>query len=379
MSRARTPPLRPAGNASVPRNRRVGAGVGGAIAVGAALGIGTFVNGVLGSGSLKDPFGGSSSYFPEDLTEMDHWIEFTAKETEGRATAALEKFFDQKLVGSTILGGTIRLPMPSNLSTDYNPNYSEESLGPGLGMALKPIERSMYGMGSMGNDAAAGTALSGLVKAIGGVGAGALTQGTATAVDKLAGGAATGAGLKIGAGVAINQHKIVLFTGVNFREHQFSWKLSPKNREESNAIKKIIDMFAYYSHPEFVAGGLFFKYPEFFQIKFRYPEYLFELQPSVCTDIRVNYHGQGYAGYIRDADGFGVPAPVEVELALTFKEVEIITKKELNPNVAGGTTYRANPTRRPDVTQQPRAETMSTMDGFLPPLPVGPTRTQGDR
>jgi hypothetical protein len=350
------------------RNRRVSAAVGTAVAVGAAVGTGLFVNGVLGSGSLRDPFGGDSAYFPEDLAEIDHWIEFTAQQTVGAAPDLLNSIpgIGKISIGSTLLGGTIRLPMPSNLSTDYNPQYSAETqLGPALGMALKPIERGMYGMGSMGNDAASGTNLNGLtglgaLTTLGGAAAGAAV---ATAQSALGGADTFGALAKVAAGVAVNQHKIVLFTGVNFRDHQFTWKLSPKNREESDAIKKIVDMFTYYSHPEFIAGGLFFKYPEFFKIKFRHPQYLFELQPSVCTDIRVNFHGQGYAGYIRDADGGGIPAPIEVELALTFKEVEIITKKELNANMSGGTTYRTNRTLAAPPVQPPTQ---------------GPTPTRGD-
>jgi hypothetical protein len=349
------------------RNRRVAAAVGTGAAIAAATGTGLFVNNVLNSGTLSDPFKGDSSYFPEDLAEMDHWIEFTAQQTVGAAPDVISSIpgIGKISIGSTLLGGTIRLPMPSNLSTDYNPQYSAETqLGPALGMALKPIERGMYGMGSMGNDAANGTNLNGLGGLLAG-GGGAAVGLALQGAQKLAGGEETfGAIAKVAAGVAVNQHKIVLFTGVNFRDHSFTWKLSPKNREESDAIKKIINMFTYYSHPEFVGGGLFFKYPEFFKIKFRHPQYLFELQPSVCTDIRVNYHGQGYAGYIRDADGSGAPAPVEVELALTFKEVEIITKKELNANIMGGTTYRANPVQIAPPAQPPTQ---------------GPTRTQGDR
>jgi hypothetical protein len=90
-------------------------------------------------------------------------------------------------------------------------------------------------------------------------------------------------------------------------------------------------MFVYYSHPEFVGGGLFFKYPEFFEIKFARDSYLFRLRPSVCTDIKVDYHSQGYAAYIRNADGSGEPAPAEVSLSLTFKETEVISKQFLNP------------------------------------------------
>ncbi len=352
--------------AAILRNKRVAAAIGTGAAIATATVSGLFVNNILNSGTLSDPFKGDSSYFPEDLAEMDHWIEFTAQQTVGAAPDVISSIpgIGKISIGSTMLGGTIRLPMPSNLSTDYNPEYSTPALGPALGMALKPIERGMYGMGSMGNDAANGTNLNGLLGGLLAGGGGAAVGLALQGAQKLAGEETFGAIAKVAAGVAVNQHKIVLFTGVNFRDHSFSWKLSPKNREESDAIKKIVDMFTYYSHPEFIAGGLFFKYPEFFKIKFRHPRYLFELQPSVCTDIRVNYHGQGYAGYIRDADGGGIPAPIEVELSLTFKEVEIVTKKELNANMSGGTTYRTNPTLIANPTQSPTQ---------------GPTRTQDDR
>jgi hypothetical protein len=207
----------------------------------------------------------------------------------------------------------------------------------------------------MGMKAASGLSLAGLGGAItGGIG-----QGASNLVNGIGGQGAAGAILKVAGGVALNQHKIVLFTGVNFREHQFSWKLSPKNRKESNDIKKIIDLFAYYSHPEYIAGGLFFKYPEYFEIKFRHPEYLFKLQPSVCKDIKVNYHGQGYAAYIRDANGGGVPAPAEIELSLTFLETEIVTKQSLM-----GTLTTPPVQRIPSVpAQMPMVDPMGNVIG----------------
>jgi hypothetical protein len=199
------------------------------------------------------------------------------------------------------------------------------------GEALKAGDRAIYGNNDIPGAAAAGGAM-----AAAGVQAGAAALGALTGLN-LAGGASgdtAAASLKIAAGLAQNPHKVVLFTGVNFREHQFSWKLSPRNREESNAIKMITDMFAYYAHPEYVMGGLFFKYPEFFRIKFRHPEYLFILQPSVLKDIRINYHGQGTPAYLRNSDGSGPPAPAEIELSLTFMETEIITKQTLHSQLS---------------------------------------------
>lgn len=315
------------------RNARIAVGVGAAAVAGLAVVkfAGGISSGALGNIAAAPPYDGDAIKFPGELFQNDHYIEFTAKRTEGLGEGVLSSVFGNSVKGNTILGGSIYLPMPSQLSTDYNPDYSTPDLGPAAGMALKPSDQAIYGNNTMGMQAAAGLSLSGLGGAVAGGIAGGIVKGIESFAASIPGGGqgAAGALLKVGGGVALNQHKIVLFTGVNFREHQFSWKLSPKNRKESNDIKQIIDMFTYYSHPEYIAGGLFFKYPEFFEIKFRHPEYLFKLQPSVCKDIKVNYHGQGYAAYIRDANGGGIPAPAEIELSLTFLETEIVTKQSL--------------------------------------------------
>lgn len=307
-------------------NRRVSVGaVVGVAALGAAgLTIAALANG----GLRQDEYSKENLTFPDDLANLDHWISFTAVQTNGLGADVL-KNMTGITIGSNfnIPGGSAFLPVPSNLSTDYKLQYSDSDMSATAAQALKMGDRALYGnQGDMNNIAAAGGVLAGI--AVETVGAGASAVASALGLKGAADAGA--AALKVGAGIAINPNKIVLFTGVPFREHTFSWKLSPKNREESNRINKMIKMFRYYSHPEYVAGGLFFKYPEFFRIRFNYPEYLFDLRPSVCTDVRVNYHSTGYAAYVRDKNGGGIPAPAEVELSLTFKEVEIITKNSLD-------------------------------------------------
>ena len=350
------------------RNARIGAGVVAGAAAGFAVSefIGGLSSGVIGGIAGADMNSGQSVQFPQELLENDHYIEFVAKQTKGVGSGLLDfaGLGGFNLGGSTTLGGTIRLPMPSQLSTDYNPEYSTPDLGPAAGMALKPSDQAIYGNNTMGNQAMVGNSLQGVGMALGGGAIGAGLQTALSAIPSAIGGAnAGGALLKVGGGVAVNQHKIVLFTGVNFREHQFSWKLSPKNRRESDAIRQIIEMFTYYSHPEYVAGGLFFKYPEFFEIKFRHPEYLFKLQPSVCKDIRVNYHGQGYAAYIRDWNGGGIPAPAEVELSLTFMETEIVTKQSLNGVLKTPRTPTTAPQQEESIGPIPMTENGPTYTG----------------
>ena len=342
--------------------RRVGTGTLGVAAAGAGLAAaGVTLASLAGGGIGSDPFSGTVTAFPDDLDTIDHWISFQAVQTNGVASGFINSMLDGLSIGSNynVPGGSVYLPMPANLSTDYNPTYTSANLDMVAGSALKPFDRQLYGNEDIPGAAAAGAALAGTVGA-----------GLAGAAGRAAGVSLSGSGidaaLKVFGGIAQNPHKIVLFTGVDFREHTFSWKLSPKNRKESDSIRGIIDFFKYYSHPEYVAGGLFFKYPEYFNINFHHPEYLFTLRPSVCKDIRVNYHSQGYPAYIRDADGGGYPAPAEVELSLTFQETEVITKNSLNPPIA----VRSEPRRRnsPGATES---------IGPTPQSENGPTFTPG--
>jgi hypothetical protein len=318
------------------RSERLATGVAGVTAAIRALSQTTAVPRVslVGQISKPDPFQDGNYYFPDDLKTIDHWIEFTAKETKGNETITKGIRLFTGLIGTQVTGATIRLPMPAGVSTDYNPQYSSPDLNVAAGQLIKPFDQQIYNNNSMPG-LLNGAGLAGVL------GGGALESGAGTAL-----GSATGilldkgsksdvfnAVAKVGAGVSVNPHKIILFTGVDFREHRFTWKLSPRNRDESNRIRDIINVFTRYAHPEFVGGGMFFKYPEFFEIKFRHPEYLFKMQPSVCTDIQVNYHGQGFPAYIRDANGGGDPAPAEVELTLAFKETEIVTKNYLDGRI----------------------------------------------
>ena len=367
------------------RSERLATGVAGVAAAFSALSRTSSPRASLvGQISRPDPFQDSSYYFPDDLKSIDHWIEFQAVETKGQGSSAFGKLADTKVfqefvtknelnafvgqgvqglanIGSTVNLATIRLPMPSQLSTDFNPQYSTPDLGAAAGAILKPFDQKIYNnsslpslLGGAGGDGIAGAAL----ESGGRGGVAAATSALSGAVNGIGGAGTFEAALKVGLGVAQNPHKIVLFTGVDFREHRFSWKLSPRSREESNMIKQIIDAFTYYAHPEYVGGGLFFKYPEFFNIKFRHPNYLFDLQPSVCTDIQVNYHGQGVAAYNRDANGGGAPAPVEIELTLSFKETEIVTKNTLNKNLGRPktpTTDMSTVYNDPEIAERLRA------------------------
>ena len=335
------------------RNFRTGVGTaivaGG---VGAIVG-GAIVAGSSGSASSADAFSGSSFYFPENLVLFGNYMEFRAYQTVGVGGAAFDavglggvfsSIANAIGGGRTGNGATIRLPLAQNLSPDYKVSYTDKDLGSNLGGTLLTAgDRAMYG-----NKTISGAGLAQ------GLGAGAAASAVSLAASNFTGGAlgsiadalgakgvAGEAALKVGAGVALNPHKILLFTGVPFRQHRFTWSLTPRNYNESLTIKNIIEAFIYYMYPSYALGGFFFNYPHFFDINFYSDTHLYKFLPAVIESVDVDYHGQGYAAYKRDVQNQNVPAPAEVKLTISFKETQIITKEWLNnPSLVSPGSFR---------------------------------------
>lgn len=356
--------------ASIPRPMTISGRNGGArflrnqrVATGGLFATDGGTVGARGGVAASDPYRGESMSFPNDLSVHGNHIKLEAFETKGlggdllgSALGAVGNFLGVSTSGfnysTKIDGATIRLPLPVNLRAEYSPEYTAPDLGMG-GLGIKAAEKYMY-RGGTPNAAA--------IQDIVAKGAGGLSASlTSTAVSGLLSkigitnaGTGTAALLKVGLGAAINQHKILLFTGVDFRVHNFTWRLSPRNNDESNKIDRIIKALTYYSHPAILMGGFAFKYPEFFKISFHRDAYLYKFIPAVITALEVDYQPQGYAYKRADSSQ---PAPAEVVITASFKEVEIITKESYNQifntsrTPAGGTieSFPATPSTPAEV------------------------------
>jgi hypothetical protein len=127
--------------------------------------------------------------------------------------------------------------------------------------------------------------------------------------------------------VALNPFREVIFESVDFRTFSFKYRLMPRNKKESEDIYKIIRLFKFHMHPELSENRLFFIYPAEFQITYFYRnrenKYFHKFAPSVLTDLQVDYGGEQFASF---KDG----SPGEVNLQLTFRETEILTKEKIN-------------------------------------------------
>jgi hypothetical protein len=133
-------------------------------------------------------------------------------------------------------------------------------------------------------------------------------------------------GIGVAEGIAINPHTAVLFDNVNFREFGFTYKFIARNAEESTAIKNVINTFEKAMHPSIgFGGGVFFEYPEEFDIEFssRINPHLFNVNRSVLKSINVNYNGENIPIFFEETG-----APVSIEVSLQFQETKILTKED---------------------------------------------------
>ena len=198
---------------------------------------------------------------PLDVSEYDQFMMFRIS----KSYKYKREDFDKKSVYCTVT-----LPLPQNLSTSWQATWNGQSLGPvGAAAASKAPQlidaaqqaaqgnvsgavdqlKSVLGGQGLGLDAASlkevagnlalyyGSEITasagGLLGAKGGVPGAILGAGLGQAVQ----------GVTIGAGVARNPYLAAAFEGVNFKTHNFSWNIVPKNKKESDPLRSIISAF----------------------------------------------------------------------------------------------------------------------------------------
>ena len=137
-----------------------------------------------------------------------------------------------------------------------------------------------------------------------------------------------------GAGLAVNSHMALTYRGPSeFRTHDFVFQLFPKDKAESDTIRRIINDLQNGMTPR-LSGSLkgnadrltapFFKSPRQYEISFHMQSktgnnpYLFKIGTSVLKSMTVNYDPQGIVGFHKDG------APVQTTMSLNFKEIEYV-------------------------------------------------------
>lgn len=186
----------------------------------------------------------------------------------------------------------------------YSMNYANKELGSLLGALSGSVLDSQSGLKASAEvGAALGASLAKLPGAFGAADvASALSSSSAT---------------------ALNPFKEVVFESVDFRSFAFKYKFFPKNKKESEDVYNIIALFKEHMHPEISSGKMFFIYPSEFQITYYYGgdenSYFHRFRPCALESMDVSYGGEQFSSF---KDG----APTEINVSLTFRELEVITK-----------------------------------------------------
>ena len=241
--------------------------------------------------------------------------------TSGTAyNAPIPQFWDYTVTPGTVkLKTVIDLYMPDTVSLAQHSFYVAESLSEASGV-LGQLAAGVQGIGDLimsesgsgGWDAIKNMGIEGAI-------------GHATGNDTL-----VRAGLKA-AGSAINPQMEVFFKDIDFRTFQFDFLFTPKNAQEAENVKAIIQAIKFHAAPELdinnSAGGRYYIVPSVFEIQAykdgKPNENINKYGICACETVSVDYAPQGW---VTHDDGM----PVQTRLTLQFKEMEIMTKEKIS-------------------------------------------------
>jgi len=228
---------------------------------------------------------------------------------------------------------TIALYMPNGLKAEYGVNYKSSELGMAGVLApdlagISNIDQVISTLKNAGTGAAVRDTI-----------ADALAVGATTKVAGFLSGAdVEGATRKI-LGKAINPALEAIFTGVDLRSFNFSFRFTPRNEKEFRVVDAIIKTFKFHMHPERVPGqniGRHLIFPSEFDLQFMFGgvenSWIPFASSCVLEKLDVNYGPGGETQFLKPitVKGGKAPPPSEINMSLSFTETEIMTKEKIN-------------------------------------------------
>jgi hypothetical protein len=265
-------------------------------------------------------------YPNEIINSTTDWFRVGISSYIAGGNASINETANQFLGSST---GTefeyIILPMPSNIQDGNSVSYGEDKLNTITAAAVGAVENIMdFDLGNIPQSLAkSGDAIK---NAINQTGlnlntAGGLIKKTlaAEAVSIFGGNTSIDSLLARESGTIFNPNMELLFNGVTLRTFRFSFKMTPRDNDESANIRKIIYVFKKNMAPKGGQGQLFLETPNVFNLSYKkgsndHP-FLHKFKPCFLKDMSVNYTGENtYATY---SDG----TPISMTMDLTFQEM----------------------------------------------------------
>lgn len=269
--------------------------------------------------------GGTVTSGTYNLTNADYFTKiyaFDYKRTRPSETLKIDPVF------------TLNLPLPVQFPGDH---YSSSTQPIELGIVgntyetLTNLGDSDYRDKLIAQTVAGGAAIAGVMSAISSLSKKSPISDAVVRAGGLGLGALNAAAPYIGAyaGVVKNPKTALLFNGMNLRQITFSFRLTPRNEDESRDIQSMLTVTRNAMHPTYnkTFNSFALDYPRLFTVGYDdktnkvmgYPK----MSPSFLTDMQINNASAGNAFFKN-----GLPAIVD--LSLTFAEIDMKTRETFN-------------------------------------------------
>lgn len=256
--------------------------------------------------------------------------------------------------------GVLRLPLPNQMQDSYGVQVTSTQLG-----VLGGLTADVASLGLLNNPAdllnqleaaGASTAESAFNYISSIINNGGVNTGDAaaaalyaqragvTAVGSLLG-AGVGQGLSSGSGIAVNPHTSLIFEGMNLKQYNMDWQLSPKNQSEMNLIsdiikfikKRILPTYRLSSANNSISRGLL-NYPHMVQLQYVGidPSHIYTFKPAMISNFVVDYTPHGKV-LLKGDNSQSVPAYVNI--SISFTEAQIWTSEDIDYETGTGGTF----------------------------------------
>ncbi len=267
------------------------------------------------------------NYYPGDLPGQP-FVKFSNWKMKGGTGSNIGD------IGMTAIGDHVCLPIPSGVNVTYGQGWDQEEVGAGQSLAadVGAAALNTYSSGASSGDNMRAMAKSGkdsVKDTLGKVGLSGAAKGAGMGVvGSLIG---TGA-VQRASGSAKFSNTYATYGGPAFRTFQFAFSLKPLSWMDNGKIMDIVHFFKEGSAPELISGGLWrvYELPYVFTITFYDNEgvrhhHLPMISQSALTDVSVTYGGDMYSEFENGA-------PVQTDIQLSFREVALLTKTDLQGN-----------------------------------------------
>ena len=294
---------------------RAAKNMGGAVVGGSTTPISPVNDPGLWTSQMRDREAQGNYSYPLDLTD-DYYIKLSLHPYQRITTDAASTPGNPHTV--------IKLPLPTNLIDAIQLAYTDLSLGMFGGPILDSIAEGVNAyntsagstINKMGKFARAGfDSMKNRLRdenVLYAIGRRLLTNST------------LGSAVDLVAGNTPNPHMAVTFNGVNLRKHTYSWRLSPTSEEESKSIRAIVRNLQAAALPKESSKGLMLSFPDIAIVEIN-PMQLMTFRPCAIDNVVVNYTPNGVPAFFASKGGARAGHPVEMELSVTLREIDIHT------------------------------------------------------